>query len=117
MIILPTTPAAWAIKLSQLLQHIQISTGESMYPIKVQEIACDISKHFFPSEPLVRVCGDTFSTEFDGMMSRTTDSGGSCITMQSLRGDESILRWRMNSAIICFTAPISKTVSNADAMR
>jgi Zn-dependent peptidase ImmA (M78 family) len=76
MILLPTTPAAWAIKLSQLLQHIQTSTGESMYPIKVQEIACDISKHFFPSEPLVRVCGDTFSTEFDGMMTKGNGQWG-----------------------------------------
>ena len=76
MIILPTTPAAWAIKLSQLLQHIQTATGESMYPIKVQDIACDISRHFFPSEPLARVCGDTFSTEFDGMMVKNNGRWG-----------------------------------------
>lgn len=45
---LPTTPAAWAIRLSKILQHFQDTTGESMYPIKVQEIACEVSKQFFP---------------------------------------------------------------------
>ncbi len=75
-IVLPTTPAAWAIKLSQLLQHIQATTNESIYPIKIQDLACDISKHFFPSDPLVRVCGDTFSTEFDGMMVKKNGQWG-----------------------------------------
>lgn len=75
-IVLPTTPAAWAIKLSQLLQHIQSSTGESLYPMRVQDLACDISKHFFPSDPLVRVCADTFSTEFDGMMVKKNGQWG-----------------------------------------
>lgn len=66
--ILPNNPAAWAIKLSKLLQHIQTSTRESMYPIRVQDIACDISKHFFPEEPIIHLRAESFSTQFDGMM-------------------------------------------------
>ena len=65
---LPNTPAAWAIKLSKLLQHIQTSTGENMYPIKVQDIACDVSKHFFPKNPIAHISGESFSSQFDGMM-------------------------------------------------
>lgn len=65
---LPTTPAAWAIRLSKILQHFQDTTGESMYPIKVQEIACEVSKQFFPSEPITYVSAGSMSSDFDGMM-------------------------------------------------
>ena len=73
---LPKTAAGWAIKLSQLLQHIQTTTGESMYPIKVQEIACEVSKQFFPSEPITHVSAGSMSSNFDGMMMPVPQGNG-----------------------------------------
>lgn len=65
---LPKTPIAWAIRLSQILQHLQSATGEKIYPIRVQDIACDISKQFFPEAPITQISGETFSTKFEGML-------------------------------------------------
>lgn len=73
---LPKTPEAWAIRLSQLLQHVQTATGESLYPIRVQDIACDISRQFFPEEPITQICGESFSTKFEGMLRPVPQSKG-----------------------------------------
>jgi len=73
---LPKTPAAWAIRLSQILQHLQVATGESLYPIRVQDIACDISKQFFPDEPITQISGEAFSNKFEGMLRPVPQSNG-----------------------------------------
>lgn len=67
---LPTKPPAWAIRISTLLQAIQQGTGESMYPVQVQDIAAGISKQFFPDAPITKVEGADFSDKFEGMMLR-----------------------------------------------
>ncbi len=73
---LPKTPVAWAIRLSQILQHVQATTGENLYPIRVQDIACDISRQFFPEAPITQISGETFSTKFEGMLRPVPQSNG-----------------------------------------
>lgn len=65
---LPNTPVAWAIKISNLLQGIQVGTGELMYPVNVQEIAIHISEHFFPEAPISKISGEAFSGNFEGAL-------------------------------------------------
>ncbi len=65
---LPQKPVAWAIRLTQILQAIQKATGENFYPIRIQDIACDISKQFFPEAPLTQITADSFSQNFEGML-------------------------------------------------
>jgi hypothetical protein len=77
--ILPTKPIPWAIKISNLLQEIQKITGESIYPIKVQDIAIDIAKQFFPESPITKISGESFDGASEGMLCRvpnTKDSWG-----------------------------------------
>ena len=66
---LPTKPPAWANRISALLQAIQ-QTGESMYPVRVQDIAVDVSKQFFPDAPITRISGEDFQGSFEGAMAR-----------------------------------------------
>jgi hypothetical protein len=68
--ILPTKPPAWAIKISSLLQEIEKLTGEKMYPVRVQDIAMEISRQFFPDAPITQVQGQDFRGGFEGMMLR-----------------------------------------------
>lgn len=67
---LPQKPIACANRLTTLLQAAQRATGESFYPIKVKEIAGDISRHFFPSSPITKITGEDFAGKFDGMLRR-----------------------------------------------
>lgn len=67
---LPQKPIACANRLTTLLQAAQRATGKSFYPIKIKEIAGDISRHFFPSSPITKITGEDFSGKFDGMLRR-----------------------------------------------
>lgn len=67
---LPTKPPAWANRISALLQAIQQVTGESVYPVRVQDIAADVSKQFFPDAPITRISGEDFQGGFEGAMVR-----------------------------------------------
>lgn len=69
-------PVGWAIRLSQILQHVQTATGASLYPIRVQDIACDLSKQLFPREPIAHVSAGSMSSRFDGMMCPVPQSNG-----------------------------------------
>ena len=71
---LPTRPPAWANKISRLLQEIEKYTGEVMYPVKIQDIAVDISKQFFPDSPITRITGEDFSGAFEGALARVPNS-------------------------------------------
>ena len=73
--ILPTKPIPWAIKISNLLQEIQKITGESIYPIKVQDIAIDIAKQFFPESPITKISGESFDGASEGMLCRVPNRG------------------------------------------
>lgn len=72
--ILPTRPPAWANKISGLLQEIEKLTGEVMYPVKIQDIAIDISKQFFPDSPITRITGEDFAGAFEGALARIPNS-------------------------------------------
>ena len=65
---LPHAPAAWAIKISTLLQHIQSATGEAFYPIQIEKIAREVSLQFFPEDPITEICGAKFSPKFEGLL-------------------------------------------------
>jgi hypothetical protein len=67
---LPIKPPKWANRISTLLQAIQQATGESMYPVRVQDIAADVSKQFFPDAPITRIRGEDFQGGFEGAMIR-----------------------------------------------
>jgi hypothetical protein len=67
---LPEKPIACANRLTMLLQAVQNATGESFYPVKIKEIAFDISRQFFPSSPITKITGEDFAGKFDGMLRR-----------------------------------------------
>lgn len=67
---LPDKPAACAIRLTKILQTVQSLTGESFYPLKIADIAVDISKQFYPEAPLTRISGESFSNKFEGVLTR-----------------------------------------------
>ena len=71
---LPTRPPAWANKISNCLQVIEKYTGEVMYPVKIQYIAVDISKQFFPESPITQITGEDFSGAFEGALARIPNS-------------------------------------------
>lgn len=67
---LPVKPPAWAIRISKLLQEIEKLTGEVMYPVRVKDIAADVSRQFFPDSPITKITGEDFSGGFEGMLRR-----------------------------------------------
>lgn len=67
---LPVKPPAWAIRISKLLQEIEKLTGEVMYPVRVKDIAADVSRQFFPDSPITKITGEDFSGGFEGMLQR-----------------------------------------------
>lgn len=66
--ILPSRPPAWANLISGLLQAIEQNTGESMYPVRVKNIAFEVSKHFFPHEPITEIYEGKFNDRFEGAL-------------------------------------------------
>ncbi|MGE0251230.1 MAG: ImmA/IrrE family metallo-endopeptidase [Dongiaceae bacterium] len=66
---LPTKPISCAIRITQLIQAVQRETGEVFYPISVEKIAIDISRQFFPDEPISEVMGINLG-DCEGMLCR-----------------------------------------------
>ena len=76
---LPTRPPAWANHISKLLQEFEKLTGQAMYPVKIQDIAVELSEKFFPESPITKISGEAFSGHFEGALARipnTKDSWG-----------------------------------------
>lgn len=71
---LPNRPPAWANKISGLLQKIEQLNDEVMYPVKMQEIAIEVSRHFFPEAPITRVTGEDFSGAFEGAITKVPNT-------------------------------------------
>lgn len=71
---LPSKPPAWANKISIVLQEFQKLTGNSLYPVRVQDIATDLSKQFFPSAPITKITGEEFSEGFEGVLKRVPNT-------------------------------------------
>lgn len=67
---LPTKPPAWANYISRLFQEVQKITGENMYPVRVKDIAADVSRQFFPDAPITKISGEDFKGGFEGMLLR-----------------------------------------------
>lgn len=65
---LPNTPVDWAIKLTKILQAVEAAGGGKFYPVQIKDIACDLSKQFFPDTPLTLITGESFSDKFEGML-------------------------------------------------
>jgi Zn-dependent peptidase ImmA (M78 family) len=71
---LPNKPPAWANKISILLQEVQKLTGQDTYPVKIQDIAFDISKNFFPGSPITKITGEALSDRFEGMLKKVPNT-------------------------------------------
>jgi Zn-dependent peptidase ImmA (M78 family) len=71
---LPTKAPAWANHITILLQTIQKTTGNSMYPIKIKDIIFDLSRSFFPDAPITKITGENFGNGFEGMLLRVSQS-------------------------------------------
>lgn len=69
---LPNRPPAWANHISKILQEFEKITGESMYPVKVQDIAIELSRNFFPDAPIAQIRGEEFEGAFEGAMLRVS---------------------------------------------
>lgn len=67
---LPHTPIGWAIRITEILQAFEKATGQSMYPVRIQDIAMDLSRQFFPNAPLTRVTGENLGNRFEGTLLR-----------------------------------------------
>ena len=52
------TPEGWAIRISKILATV---LGEDRFPIKVAEVATEISQSLFPEEPITRIRGERLS--------------------------------------------------------
>lgn len=65
---LPTKPAACANLITQILQTVMQAAGTSLYPVRVQEIAPDLSRQFFPEAPLTNITGAALDRGLEGML-------------------------------------------------
>ena len=62
----PNTPERWAIRISCILNVV---LGEDHFPIKVAQVARDLSLQLFPDDPIVRIRGDALWS-FEGALVR-----------------------------------------------
>ena len=67
---LPNRPPAWANHITRLLQAVEKATGQSLYPVRIQDIAMDLSRNLFPDAPLTRISGENLGNRFEGMLAR-----------------------------------------------
>ena len=65
---LPTTPKAWAIRLTKLVCAVQQAHGLPRFPIDVEAIARDFSQQVFPNAPITMVEGLRLSKGIEGML-------------------------------------------------
>ncbi len=67
---LPNSPVGWAIRITKILQVFENASGQRMYPVKIQDIAMDLSRQLFPDSPLTRITGEDLGGRFEGMLAR-----------------------------------------------
>jgi hypothetical protein len=73
---LPATPEAWANRLTQMLNLFQKVHRQPRFPVDVASIAMDVSRQFFPDEPITMVEGLPLSPGVEAaLMPRRGDSG------------------------------------------
>ena len=65
---LPTTPKAWAIRLTKLVAAVQQAHGLPRFPVDVEAIARDFSQQVFPDAPITMVEGLRLSKGLEGML-------------------------------------------------
>jgi Zn-dependent peptidase ImmA (M78 family) len=69
---LPNAPAAWAIRITQILKAVSRVSDDSFYPIKINLIAPEISKSLFPAEAVTKISREQFKENFEGMLRRVS---------------------------------------------
>ena len=73
---LPATPQAWANRLTQLLNLFYEAHRLPRFPVDVASIAMDVSRQFFPGEPITMVEGLPLSPGVEAaLMPKRDDSG------------------------------------------
>lgn len=65
---LPTTPEAWANRLTLLLNAVHAAQGTPRFPIDVGKLAQDFSMQVFPESPITMVAGASLSKGVEGML-------------------------------------------------
>lgn len=55
----PSTPEGWANRINKILATV---LGEDRFPVKVAEVATEISRSLFSDEPITRIKGDRLSS-------------------------------------------------------
>lgn len=73
---LPTTPEAWANRLTLLLNAVHGAQGTSRFPIDVGSLAQDFSRQVFPDAPITMVAGAPLSKGVEGMLVQKDDGSG-----------------------------------------
>ena len=76
MIDLPNTAPKWAVKITKLLKAIEAGTSECMYPIRLENLAKDISNQFFPDSPIEQITGVNLSQDIDGGILKIPEKNG-----------------------------------------
>lgn len=71
---LPHSPIGWSIRITEILQAVEKATGQCLYPVRVQDIAMDLSRNLFPDAPLTRITGENLGDRFEGMLLRVPSS-------------------------------------------
>ena len=68
-----STPEGWAIRISRILATV---LGEDRFPIKVAEVATEISRNLFSDEPITRIRGDRLSSMEGALVRAPTGRSG-----------------------------------------
>ena len=69
----PSTPQAWAIRISKILAA---ALGEDRFPIEVAKVATEISLNLFPDEPITRIRGDRLNSIEGALVRAPTGRNG-----------------------------------------
>jgi len=75
----PKTPQSWAIRITYILNHYHKTHGDEQYPVKIAEVAEELSKILFPEDPITLVEGRDDFDNFEGALiprSETRDEWG-----------------------------------------
>lgn len=73
---LPTTPAGWAVRLTQLVKIVHDMHGLDRFPVDVATIATDFSRNVFPDAPITLVQGSSLGRKFEGALIARQDGSG-----------------------------------------
>ena len=61
-------PPQAANHIRKVLKAYQQASGDDVFPVDVKQVALELSKQWFPSEPIVDVKADSFGEKFNGLL-------------------------------------------------